>query len=461
MIAKMSKRYLVVITLCSILCFSLRAQQQVDFDRDFTDWSEWVGKTVTFTNDFYVSDVSNRVIASHRLRSPEEYGEEGTAAYMAAETQNEHDACYLTGISLRTDCRPGTVIRGLTAKVTAVNTLQAQSALEIIYNELPTMRPSLGNANVVVCGANIENFFVTLGGYAGASNESQLATQKTKISKALVHMDADIYALCEVEEGPRAAPVLVDAMNQLVGGDDYDWIDAGFDYYDGVMVCFVYRKETIRPYGNYIKPYSYGTYAPREAIQCFEHISTGERFNISLSHFKAKSSSYDTDNTRQQNMSYLVNKISTALQNDPDILVMGDLNAYTMEESNLMLSRDEGFVDLLMRDDPTGYSYVYQNLVGYLDHAYCSPNMSPQVTRAVSYHLNADTQKSYGYAYGNTSMYRYADHDPILVGLRLGNDTKEGIEATKSFMPAQKEIRNGQIVVIRGGVVYTITGQRL
>ena len=456
------KRFILLLCLAGSIC--LQAQQQVDFDTDFTNWSEWVGKTVTFTNDFYVSDLSSMVVASHRLRSPEEYGEEGTAAYTAAENQNEHDACYLSGVSLPSGSRPGTIIRGLTAKVTAANMLKAQGTPTIIYNDLPTVRPNLGKANVVVCGANIENFFVTLGGYAGASSTSQLATQKAKISKGLVNIDADVYALCEMEQGPRAVPVMVAAMNELVGGDDYDWIDAGFEYYDGVMVCFIYRKTTMRPYGSYLQPYSYGTYSYREAIQCFEHLATGEKFNVSINHFKAKSSSGDTDGTRQQNMSYLINKLPTAAKNDPDILVMGDLNAYTMEESNLMLSRDEGYVDLLMRDDPTGYSYVYQNLVGYLDHAYCSPSMAPQVTKAVAYHLNADTQKSYGYTYGNNSMYRYADHDPILVGLHLGPEdttSTEDITSQPSVIRAQKLIRDGQFVIIRSGVEYTITGARL
>jgi hypothetical protein len=50
--------------------------------------------------------------------------------------------------------------------------------------------------------------------------------------------------------------------------------------------------------------------------------------------------------------------------------------------------------------------------------------MASQVTKAVSYHINADTPSSlYSYAKGNESMYRYSDHDPILVGLKLEGET--------------------------------------
>ena len=382
--------------------------------------------------------------------------------YTNAETHNSWATCSLSGVYLRSGARPGTIIRGLKARVTSANNLQAVETPTIIYNELPTQRPDLGNANVVVCGTNIENFFVTLGGYAGASNETQLNYQKQKISNGLYHINADVYAICEMEQGDRAVPVMVAAMNNLAGADVYDWVNAGFPYADAVMVCFIYRKDKMAPVGNYMSPYSSGTYYYREGIQGFKHLASGEKFVVSINHFKAKSSSYDTDGTRQQNMRNLISKLPDAAAIDPDILVMGDLNAYTNEESNLLLSRDKGYVDLLMRDDPMGYSYVYQNLVGYLDHAYCSPSMAPQVTKAVPYHLNADTQKSYEYSYGNTTMYRYSDHDPILVGLHLGGeDTPSAIDNESTAVNPQKLMRNGQIIIIRSGVEYTITGARL
>lgn len=432
----------------------------VDFETDFANgWSGWVGKTLTFTNDFYIHDTYNKRMAYHRLRSPEEYGDEGTKGYMNAMASNAIAECTLSGVTLKSGCRPGTIIRGLKAQVTAANTLQAVNTPTIIYNELPTQLPDLGNANVVIAGTNIENFFVTLGGYAGASNETTLGYQKQKISKGLYHLNADIYAICEMEQGPLAATEMVRLLNELAGTNVYDWIDAGFSTYDAIMVCYIYRKDKVAPYGSYIMPYTSGVYRYREAIQCFEHIATGERFNVSVNHFKAKSGTDDTDGTRRTNMQKLINKLPSAETIDPDVLVMGDLNAYTMEASNLLLTEGEGYVDLLMKYDPDGYSYVYDKLVGYLDHAYCSPSMESQVTKAVSYHMNADTPTSYEYSKGNTTMYRYADHEPILVGLRLGEDVSTNIEEVETGVMCTKVLRNGQIVILRGDNAYTITGQ--
>lgn len=434
----------------------------VDFETDFANgWSGWVGKTLTFTNDFYIHDTYNKRMAYHRLRSPEEYGDEGTKEYVNAMAVNATAECTLSGMTLKSGCRPGTIIRGLKAKVTAANTLQAVNTPTIIYNELPTQRPDLGNANVVVCGTNIENFFVTLGGYAGASNETTLGYQKQKISKGLYHLNADIYAICEMEQGPLAATEMVRLLNELAGSNIYDWIDAGFSTYDAIMVCYIYRKDKVTPYGSYIMPYTSGVYRYREAIQCFEHLATGERFNVSINHFKAKTGTDNTDGTRQTNMQRLISKLSSAEAIDPDVLVMGDLNAYTMEASNLLLTEGEGYVDLLMKYDPDGYSYVYDKLVGYLDHAYCSPSMESQVTKAVSYHMNADTPTSYEYSKGNTTMYRYADHDPILVGLRLGNSETTDLKNIETNSMCTKILRDGQIIILRAGNTYTITGQRI
>lgn len=437
---------------------------EVDFATDFAGgWTPWIGKTLTFLNDFYLCDTYNNVVAPHRLRNPEEYGEEGTSAYSTAIAKNTNDSCVLSGVSFDYYCRPGVIVRGLKATVTDAHHLQAVNYPEIIYNELPTSRPDMGNANIVICGANIENFFVSYykSDYSGAAeNAEQSEVQRTKISKGLYHINADIYALCEVEQGPAAATELVNRMNTLAGGIIYDWVDAGYATYAGIMVCYIYRKDKVRPYSNYLMPYSYAPMKYREAIQCFEHLQSGEKFNVSVNHFYAKVSRGDSD--RQDNMQYLINKLSTAAYNDPDILVVGDLNGYTKEESNLMLTRDQHYVDLLMKYDPAGYSYVYGNLVGYLDHAYCSPSMESQVTKACSYHLNADTYYRYEYKYGDETMYRYADHDPILVGLRLGNEDPTGTsEIQTGEKTAVKVIKDGQVMIIRGGVTYTITGQRL
>jgi len=438
--------------------------QKVDFATDFADgWDSWIGKTVEFTNDFYLLNTYSTV-AYKRLRNPEEYGEEGTDAYTEAETHNSWAECYLSGISFNYtgEERPGTIIRGLQATVTSANNMKVVNSPEIIPNGFPTERPDMGKATLVVCGANIENFFVSLDlSYAAAKSEEELMTQKTKISKALYNIDADIYGICEMEEGPLAVTELVNLMNELAGKDQYAWVDANYNTYNSIMVCYIYRKDKVKTYGKYLEPYSNTAMKYREAIQCFEEKKTHERFNLSVNHFYAKLSKTDED--RQDNMNTLIAKLKTARSNDPDVLVIGDLNAYSQEESNLLLVRDNKYVDLLMKYEPDGYSYLYNERVGYLDHAYANNSMSKQVTKACAYHLNADTYKNgYKFQSGNTTMYRYADHDPILVGLKLySSSDDDGIENIEGeVLNAYKVIIDGHLYIINNGIRYTVTGQR-
>ena len=442
-------------------------EEVVDFATAFADgWDKWIGKTVTFTNDFYYCDTWNNTIACRRLRAPEEYGEEGTSEYAAAAARNTNDSCHLTNptISWQT-YRLGTIIRGLKAYIPAANQLQAVNSPELINNAFPTTRPDLGDATLVVCVANVENFFVDNVGegsqYHGAQNETQLATQKAKLKAALTNMNADIYALAEVEQGTNAVTALVNMLNEQAGSTVYTWVKNGSSSYNSGMVCYIYNKNKVELAGSYMLPYSsYALMKWREAIQGFREIATGEKFYLSMNHFFAKSENHG-DADRQTNMNTLITKLSS-ITADPDILVVGDLNAYTMEESNLLLSRDHGYVDLLQKFDPEGYSHLFDCTVGFLDHAYCTSTMEPQVTKAVSYHLNADTPKSlYGYTAGDESMYRYSDHEPLLIGLRLGK-IAEALEDLQTDQRARKTLENGQLILtLPDGTKYNVIGLQI
>ena len=106
-----------------------------------------------------------------------------------------------------------------------------------------------------------------------------------------------------------------------------------------------------------------------------------------------------------------------------------------------------------MRFDEDAYSYIYKGNHELIDHAFANETMAAQITGAAVWHTN--TSVSYS--------QRYSDHDAVLVGLRLGDEPGEAIEiTTDNTLPATyKIIRHGQIIIIRGGVEYTITGQRV
>ena len=73
-----------------------------------------------------------------------------------------------------------------------------------------------------------------------------------------------------------------------------------------------------------------------------------------------------------------------------DVLVVGDLNAYGAEDP-IRLLEGAGFESLNKRIPAAErYSYVFEGLSGYLDHALSTANLSGQVSGVTEWHINAD-----------------------------------------------------------------------
>lgn len=126
---------------------------------------------------------------------------------------------------------------------------------------------------------------------------------------------------------------------------------------------------------------------------------------------------------------------------------MGDLNAYAKEDP-IRKFLDYGLIDLHRAyHADTSYSYQYGGLAGYLDHAICSPSMYRQVCGAIGFHVNSDENDRYTYdKSSDQTMFRYSDHDPVLVGLRL-----DGSAATYDPKP---EINN--LEILRGNATHLV-----
>ncbi|MGA8046234.1 MAG: PKD domain-containing protein, partial [Dermatophilaceae bacterium] len=112
---------------------------------------------------------------------------------------------------------------------------------------------------------------------------------------------------------------------------------------------------------------------------------------------------------------------------DPDHLVIGDLNSYD-EEDPIHALVEAGYTDLVEKfGGEFAYGYVFDGKVGYLDHALSNESLTPQVTGASEWHINADEPDVLDYIlrFGKPEnsfkpdQFRSSDHDPVLVGLNL------------------------------------------
>jgi len=141
-----------------------------------------------------------------------------------------------------------------------------------------------------------------------------------------------------------------------------------------------------------------------------------------VNHLKSKRSDGRETNTKRMNNvdSILVMLDEAKLAfGDADILLVGDYNCYTQEQPIQTLVRN-GYADLISVYAPDNYSYLFKAEVGYLDRCFATESMAGQVVNVQPYHLNADYYYSRGFKRGlDHTMYRYSDHDPILVGIRF------------------------------------------
>jgi len=285
---------------------------------------------------------------------------------------------------------------------------------------LPIALPNIGEPTLVVCAQNLRNYFIN---YSSASKSdcSDLECLKTKTSKIVDvfrFVDADIFAMCELEANDTTLKVITDSLNGRTSDRPYAYVADGIsdDGYSFIKSGFIYRTDKVKTVGSNNASTSQTYYKYTMRYQMFEELATGERFTLSMNHFKAKDNTDDQGNAKRvSEATDLINKMK-AITADPDILIVGDLNC-EMGEEPLKLLVDAGYEEQLLRYDSAATSHCY-NGAQLIDHAFANSAMAAQITGASVYHIC--TSCSSGAAYN--SDYRYSDHDPYLIGLKLTSD---------------------------------------
>lgn len=409
--------------------------------------SSYVGQTVQFDVPFYVCNnyKGSYVIAPHRIMSPTNQAIPSSREYSEILSVNANGTITLSGVSGYH--RMGERLMNLKVKINSTSSWTAVGSIEWEGNtradiQGTNVRKELADEEgveprLLVCAANLEYFLVAgLGnGSMGPSSASEAREQRNKIRKALSLIRADIYGFVEIESGQVALDTLARMMSAITG-QPYKYIDDGTSPNGTYTKAgYIYNSMKVEPFGVMRKNDT--KVSDRKKMQAFTEKSTGERFIFSINHFKAKSgagSGADADQGDGQGIYNATRVIEAAsvleayeqnsgvnMYNDPDILIMGDLNAYAMEDP-IQTLLDGGMTDLhrYFHAD-SSYSYTFHGTAGYLDHALCNKTLRPQITGMMALHINSDEDDNYTYdGYSNDgSMFRYSDHDPVLVGLNL------------------------------------------
>ena len=324
---------------------------------------------------------------------------------------------------------------------------------------------SSGQAGTLrICAQNLENYYYnyTQSSRPSYSDAAGFRTKTVKIVNAMLTIDADIYAFCEVEAKPIVLQQLADSMNAYAGvAGRYAAVSDGIDYtwYDGISdnqikSGFIYRTDKVGTVGSNTGAVSYGYYSRTMRIQTFRQLSNNEKLIVSMNHFKAKDSSSDQGEAqRQTNANNLVSAVGN-LTADPDILILGDLNC-EYGEAPITTIVNAGFEEQLLKYNSSAWSHCYGG-GELIDHVLANVSMAAQIVNAHVEHICAYKCNS-----AVSSDQSWSDHDPYVIDINLGNSAPTALEMVQIEPQARKEIRHGQLIIIRGGEAFTVTGQRV
>jgi uncharacterized protein len=320
-----------------------------------------------------------------------------------------------------------------------------------IANPRPVAPPSLAG-DIKVSSFNVLNYFTTLTSTSatarGADNAAEFARQQAKIVEAIAGLNADILGLEEIENNDDVATnSLVAALNAKLGAGTYAAVNSGKFGTDVIKVDMLYKPAKVKRIGATVLPTgadltNYTTASGRPPLaQRFASVANNGSFWFVVNHFKSKGScpaTGDVDqgqgcwNIARTAQANALNSFVTKLQagGEGDVLVMGDINSYLLEDPPKALEA-AGYESLLKRLPASDrYTYVFGGETGALDHAYASSTFKSQVTGVGVWHINADEPTVLDY---NTEFktddryaptpYRASDHDPVLVALTLTADT--------------------------------------
>ena len=321
--------------------------------------------------------------------------------------------------------------------------------------------PNVGG-NVRVMSFNALNFFTTIddgnrqcgprrnAGCRGADSTAEFNRQRAKLITAMREADVHVIGLMEVENGTDAPLIsLTEGLNE--DGGSWKFVESGPLGDDVIRVALLYDSATVVPEGSHAildssEDRRFDDQMNRPALaQTFRLSGKPGAVTVAVNHLKSKGSPCDDagdpnlrdgqgncNGTRMRAAAALADwlKSDPTGSQDPDVLIIGDLNAYTFEDPVLALE-SSGFANLLTTErSRVPYSFVFRGEIGALDHALASESLvgRGQVADAAEWHINADVPPlmDYNLDRGRNSRYfdatsplRASDHDPIIVGLEL------------------------------------------
>ena len=367
-----------------------------------------------------------------------------------------------------------------------------------------------------VASFNVLNYFNdSVGGDASASGQNrgtedqfEFRLQREKIVNAIISMNADIVGLMEIENNGfgdnSAIQDLVSALNDELSDENaYSFVEViDADKYnekylgsDAIMVGLLYRAANVTPNGDALVVETPEQHAPKGAATRGEDGSEeqspaynkyqrhslaqtftvgDEKLTVVVNHFKSKGSECledwiggfeDDDPTDLQGHCNnfrvsAADAVGSALTNiEGDVLILGDLNSYGMEDplqiltdyhpsthgkviktaahttlagetydvKQRVVTESYGYVNLNTKlHGADSYGYSYSGELGNLDHALANAELADKVIAIEDWHINAVESNMFEYSSEYTgdlvksgNAFSSSDHDPVIIAIDL------------------------------------------
>ncbi|GAB3650639.1 hypothetical protein GCM10027591_08070 [Zhihengliuella somnathii] len=292
-------------------------------------------------------------------------------------------------------------------------------------------------------------------GPRGAADAENFERQEAKIVEAINALDADVVSLEEIENSAKfgkdrdfALATLTDALNEALGAEVWKYVPSPAELpadEDVIRTAFIYKKAVVKPIDESVILTGSDAFSnAREPLaQAFQtkRGNSKSRFLAIVNHFKSKGSNPNDgsgnadsgdgqgawNQARVEQAEALVAFADELKRerNTEKVFLTGDFNAYTQEDP-MQVFYAAGYTNL---GAETGeHTYLYDSMVGSLDHILASPEAADTVTGSTVWDINADEPVALEYSrynYNITDLYtadpfRASDHDPALIGLELG-----------------------------------------
>ncbi len=350
-----------------------------------------------------------------------------------------------------------------------------------VANPRPVTPPVVGGA-IKVAGVSLQNYFTAIDTTAsttsgpcgpnglqecrGADSATELNRQRERAALMVCALNADVVGFTELENTTSSTAItdLLVAINTRCGGaHPYTFVNTGGVLGpDAVRVQQIYRTGVASPVGSPLSDLDPVHDHPPTA-QTFDVVDAtntafGQRFTVIVNHLRGRNCSgaggADLDGndgqscfsaTRTAQTTRLLSWINSTVvpaAGDPDVVLLGNFNAYTGEDAMGVL-RNGNYSDPQILRGPDAYSYVSDGLSGHLDHTLISTSLLPQFVGTAAWHVNADEASLLDYndeiadtgetaaeekpdgsaltpprvVFQPSSPYRAGDHDPVLIGL--------------------------------------------